>query len=142
MVKVVLTIIIILRKYGHNILVVKTICSFLIGLTIIFVSLDVQLLLNLNSRITKNPIPSADEKAQVSNEAAPKALIVTYKIIGMSLLLCFSSLSAQNQPEAVEAWTYAYDVHFADIDDSTKVAYIDEGPDEEAAATLLFVHGL
>ncbi|MEM8582873.1 MAG: alpha/beta hydrolase [Bacteroidota bacterium] len=67
---------------------------------------------------------------------------MTYKIIGMSLLLYFSQLSAQNQPEAVEAWTYAYDVHYADIDDSTKIAYIDEGPDEEAAATLLFIHGL
>ncbi|MEO0787781.1 MAG: alpha/beta hydrolase [Bacteroidota bacterium] len=67
---------------------------------------------------------------------------MTYKtIIGMSLLLCSSMLSAQNQTEVVEAWTYAYEVHYVDLDEFTQIAYVDEGP-EEPAATLLFVHGL
>ncbi|MEN0006821.1 MAG: alpha/beta fold hydrolase, partial [Bacteroidota bacterium] len=45
---------------------------------------------------------------------------------------------SENQP-TMETWNYPYEVHTLALDDTTTIAYVDEG---EGSKTLLFVHGL
>ncbi|TXF89146.1 alpha/beta hydrolase [Neolewinella aurantiaca] len=54
------------------------------------------------------------------------------------ILLLTSCATAQN-PATVTTWNYPFNVHYAEVNDSVRLAYVDEGTGPE---TLLFLHGL
>jgi pimeloyl-ACP methyl ester carboxylesterase len=56
-----------------------------------------------------------------------------------SFILLSSSCTTAQTTTAVTTWNYPFDVHFADVNDSIRLAYVDEGA---GAETLIFLHGL
>jgi pimeloyl-ACP methyl ester carboxylesterase len=56
-----------------------------------------------------------------------------------SFILLSSSCTTAQTTTAVTTWKYPFDVHFADVNDSLRLAYVDEGTGPE---TLVFLHGL
>ncbi|MEM6395032.1 MAG: alpha/beta hydrolase [Bacteroidota bacterium] len=66
------------------------------------------------------------------------------RIMFCGIMLLYTTIAdviAQNQTDAVDSWNYTYDLHYAEIDDSTQIAFVDEGP-KAFEVTLLFIHGL
>ncbi|WP_245557507.1 alpha/beta fold hydrolase [Neolewinella persica] len=57
----------------------------------------------------------------------------------LSITLLLTSCATAQTTTAVTTWNYPYDVHFTDINDSIRLAYVDEGTGQE---TLVFIHGL
>ncbi len=58
----------------------------------------------------------------------------------LTCLLTYTFIFSQSDnPNPMEDWQYPYDVHYLRLDDSTNIAYVDEGHGEQ---TLLFIHGL
>ncbi len=56
-----------------------------------------------------------------------------------SLTLLFVSCATAQTHSPVNSWKYPFDVRYADVNDSVRIAYVDEGTGPE---TLLFLHGL
>jgi pimeloyl-ACP methyl ester carboxylesterase len=57
----------------------------------------------------------------------------------LSISLLLASCTTAQTTTAVTTWKYPFDVHFADVNDSIRLAYVDEG---EGRETLVFIHGL
>lgn len=57
----------------------------------------------------------------------------------LSITLLFTSCATAQTTTAVTSWKYPFDVHFANVNDSIRLAYVDEGTGPE---TLVFIHGL
>jgi pimeloyl-ACP methyl ester carboxylesterase len=57
----------------------------------------------------------------------------------LSITLLFTSCATAQTTTTVTSWKYPFDVHFADVNDSIRLAYVDEGTGPE---TLVFIHGL
>lgn len=61
-----------------------------------------------------------------------------YFLLMLTSLFCATCSTTQNTT-AVTTWKYPFDVHYANVNDSTRLAYVDEGRGPE---TLVFIHGL
>lgn len=57
----------------------------------------------------------------------------------LSITLLLTSCATAQNPPAVTTWKYPFDVHYADVSDRIRLAYVDEGTGPE---TLVFIHGL
>lgn len=57
----------------------------------------------------------------------------------MSITMLLTSCATAQNTTAVTTWNYPFDVHYADVSDSIRLAYVDEGAGPE---TLVFIHGL
>lgn len=64
--------------------------------------------------------------------------IFFYTSLFSIILLSISCGTAQN-PATMTDWKYPFEVNFAEVNDSVRLAYVDEG---EGPETLLFIHGL